>query len=665
MLIVIVGKLLHNIRFYQYMEAKMIILSAKDIKKSYGIDVILEKVSFTVQENDKVGIVGSNGAGKSTLFKIITGELDRDDGDIFIGKGIRLGYMSQDFGFDSQNTVWDEMLSVFESLLEAEKQMRELELKISSLAGSNDNEEMEHLLKTYSNLQEQYKNNNGFGYVSQIKGVLSGLGFGPDDYSKKINHLSGGQKTRIALGKILLQNFDILLLDEPTNYLDIQSVEWLEEYLRNLKCAALIVSHDRYFLDMITNRTFEIENRTLTEYDGNYSKYVEAKKQQRELLEKSYAEQQREIARQEAIIARFRQYNREKSIRQAESREKALARMERIEKPERLPRSINLKFEPAVKSGNDVLYAENLSKSYDRLLFRNVNLDIKRGSRVALLGPNGIGKTTLLKIITGEVKPDSGFVKLGANVNIGYYDQEQQNLNYDNTIVDEIWDEYPDLNQTELRTKLAAFLFQGEEVFKEIKKLSGGERSRIALLKLMLSKANFLLMDEPTNHLDILSKEVLESTLSNYTGTVLLISHDRYFLNKVATHIIELTQDGCIQYFGNYSYYQYKKNQLKSSEPKQQEEAQQQSTAVKTEWKRQKEEKSNIRKQQKRLEAVEAEIEASEQRIKEINELLETPDVGSDHVKCQQLHEESENLKQALDSLYEEWASLNEALSEQ
>lgn len=638
----------------------MIVLSGKDIKKSYGIDIILENVSFTVQENDKVGIVGANGAGKSTLFKLITGNLDRDEGEVFIGKNIRLGYMSQDFDFDSDNTVWNEMLSVFENLLKTEKALRELELKISSLTDSEDGKTMEALLKAYANMQEEYKNENGFGYKSQIKGVLKGLGFSPEDYDKKVHNLSGGQKTRIALGKVLLQSFDILLLDEPTNYLDIESVEWLEEYLKNLRCAALIVSHDRYFLDMVTNRTFEIENKTLTEYYGNYSKYVEKKQQQRDLQLKSYAEQQKEIARQEAIIARFRQYNREKSIRQAESREKALERLERIEKPEVLPRSVNFKFEPGIKSGNDVLRVENLSKSYDRLLFKNVNLEIKRGMRVALLGPNGTGKTTLLKIITGAVRPDTGYVKLGTNVNIGYYDQEQENLNYDNTVVDEIWDEYPNLNQTELRTKLAAFLFQGEEVFKEIKKLSGGERSRIALLKLMLSKSNFLLMDEPTNHLDIKSKEVLENALVNYTGTVLLISHDRYFLNKVATNIIELTQDGCVQYFGNYSYYIYKKNQQNRSEEEQQNETREQPTAVKNDWMRQKEEKANQRKQQKRLETVEAEIERSESRMKEIDMLLETPEIFSNHVKCQELHEEYQALKSVLDDLYQEWGELSQ-----
>ena len=638
----------------------MIILSGKDIKKSYGIDVIIEDISFTVQESDKVGIVGVNGAGKSTLFKILTGDLEKDSGDIFVGKNISIGYMSQDFSFESDNSIWNEMLTVFSDLINMEKAIQELELKISSASTSSDSEALEQLLKTYANMQEEYKNSNGFGYKSQIKGVLKGLGFSPEEYDKSISILSGGQKTRVALGKVLLQNFNLLLLDEPTNYLDIQSVEWLEEYLKNLKCAALIVSHDRYFLDMVTNRTFEIENRTLREYNGNYSKYIELKQQLREVQLKDYAEQQKEIARQEAIIARFRQYNREKSIKQAESREKALERMEKMDRPEALPKNIGFKFEPGIRSGNDVLAVENLSKSFDRLLFRNASFEIKRGEKVALLGPNGIGKTTILKIIAGISQADSGYIRLGTNVLIGYYDQEQESLYYSKTVIDEVWDEYPQLNQTELRTKLAAFLFQGEEVFKEINKLSGGERSRIALLKLMLSKSNFLLMDEPTNHLDILSKEVLESALINYTGTVLLISHDRYFLNKVATKIIELKQEDCLQYNGNYSYYVYRKDRLESNALSQQGADPEVATATKNDWLKQKEEKSTLRRQQKRLETVEAEIAQSEERIKEIDTLLSVPEVYSNHVRCQELHDEQEKLKANLDSLYEEWSELSE-----
>jgi ATP-binding cassette subfamily F protein 3 len=410
----------------------------------------------------------------------------------------------------------------------------------------------------------------------------------------------------------------------------------------------------------VTGRTFEIENKTLKEYDGNYSKFIEKKQQLTEIQKNDYAEQQKEIVRQEAIIARFRQYNREKSIKQAESREKALNRIERIEKPDTSIKNIGLKFEPALRSGNDVLTAESLTKSFDGLLFENVSFEIKRGERVALLGPNGIGKTTLLKIIAGMSKADSGHVRLGTNVIAGFYDQEQENLNYSNTVIDEIWDEYPQLNQTELRTKLAAFLFKGEDVFKEISRLSGGERSRVALLKLMLSRTNFLLMDEPTNHLDILSKEVLENALLNYSGTVLLVSHDRYFLSKVPTRIIELKKEGCLYYNGNYSYYLYKKKQIESSGADHPDQGSETATVTKNDWLKQKEEKSIIRRQQKRLESVEAEIEQSEKRIEEIDGLLELPEVFTDHIKCRELHDEQERLINKLESLYEEWDELSE-----
>lgn len=638
----------------------MIVLSCKNIKKSYGIDVILEDITFTVQENEKIGVIGVNGAGKSTLLKIITGDIEKESGEIFIGKNISIGYMSQDFSFESDKTIYDEMLIVFSQLIQMEKDLRDLEHRISSLENTADKEIGEPLLKSYSDLQEKYINSNGFGYKSRIKGVLKGLGFSGEDYNKPVSLLSGGQKTRIALGKILLQDFNILLLDEPTNYLDIESVEWLEEYLKNLKCAVLIVSHDRYFLDMVTGRTFEIENKTLKEYDGNYSTFIEKKQQLIEIQKNDYAEQQKEIARQEAIIARFRQYNREKSIKQAESREKALNRIERIEKPDTSIKNIGLKFEPALRSGNDVLTAESLTKSFDGLLFENVSFEIKRGERVALLGPNGIGKTTLLKIIAGMSKADSGHVRLGTNVIAGFYDQEQENLNYSNTVIDEIWDEYPQLNQTELRTKLAAFLFKGEDVFKEISRLSGGERSRVALLKLMLSRTNFLLMDEPTNHLDILSKEVLENALLNYSGTVLLVSHDRYFLSKVPTRIIELKKEGCLYYNGNYSYYLYKKKQIESSGADHPDQGSETATVTKNDWLKQKEEKSIIRRQQKRLESVEAEIEQSEKRIEEIDGLLELPEVFTDHIKCRELHDEQERLINKLESLYEEWDELSE-----
>ncbi len=633
----------------------MIVLAGKNIKKSYGVETIIENINFTVQDNDKIGVVGVNGAGKSTLFKIITGVLEKDEGDIFLSKNIRIGYMSQYFDFESENTVLDEILTVFSHLTSMEKEMRELELRISN---SNSSEPaLEPLLKSYSNLQEQYKQHKGFEYQSLVRGVLKGLGFDNDEFNKKVNILSGGQKTRVALGKILLNEFDILLLDEPTNYLDIQSVEWLEGFIRGLKSAVVIVSHDRYFLDMITNKTFEIENKTLTEYNGNYSKYIDLKKEKMEELMKDFAIQQKEVERQKDIITRFRQYNREKSIKQAESREKALEKMELMDKPVSPPKGVKFSFDPQVKSGNDVLYVTEVSKSFDKQIFNNATFEIKRGEKVALLGPNGIGKTTLLKIIMGIVSSDSGSIRLGTNVNIGYYDQEQENLNYDRIVIDEIWDEYPRMNQTDLRTKLAAFLFQGEDVFKEIFKLSGGEKSRISLLKLMLSKSNFLLMDEPTNHLDILSKQVLEDALSNYSGTVLFISHDRYFINKVADKVVDLDSKGCITYKGDYSYYLSKKPAYQA-ETENKYGTEDQSSEQKNDWMKQKEDKSNQKKQQKRLETVEKEIERIEIRIQEISGLLEKPEFFTDHVKCQVLHDEDEQLKLELDELYIEWGEL-------
>lgn len=636
----------------------MILLAGRDLKKSYGIETIIENISFTVQDNDKIGVVGVNGAGKSTLFKIITGVLEKDEGDIFLGKNIRLGYMSQDLEFQSDHSILEEMLTVFSHLIDMEKEMRELELKISSQVAGASNPSLEQLLKNYANLQEQYKQNRGFEYQSLARGVLKGLNFGAEDYDKKVSILSGGQKTRIALGKILLQDFDVLLLDEPTNYLDIQSVEWLEGFLKGLRGAVLIISHDRYFLDVVTTKTFEVENKSLVEYNGNYSKYVELKKLRQEELMKDYELQQKEVERQKAIIDRFRQYNREKSIKQAESREKALERMELMDKPLSTPKGVKFTFEPRVKSGNDVLFVNDAAKAYDRQLFENASFEIKRGEKVALLGPNGIGKTTLLKMILGIVKADEGNIRFGTNVNVGYYDQEQENLNPDKLVIDEIWDEYTDLNQTDLRTKLAAFLFQGEDVFKEIYKLSGGERSRISLLKLMLSKSNFLLMDEPTNHLDIVSKQVLEEALSGYNGTVLFISHDRYFINKVADKIIELNSKGCTTYKGDYSYYLSKKpayqqdgdSKSNSQEP---------ITEQKNDWMKQKEDKANQRKQQKRLETVEKEIERIEARISEIAELQQKPEVFADHVKCQELHDEDARLKQELEDLYTEWGELS------
>lgn len=637
----------------------MIILSAKEIKKSFGIDTIIENASFSLHEKDKVGVIGVNGAGKSTLFKIITEEIERDSGEIFTSKNISIGYMSQFLDFHSDTTLWNEVLSVFSHIVNMEKELKELESKISIVSTSTDKSSLNSIMKYYSDLQHKFEDAEGFSYESKIRGILKGLGFSTEDYDKKVSTFSGGQKTRIALAKVLLKKDDILLLDEPTNYLDIEAVEWLEGFLKNYGGSLMIISHDRYLLDNVTNKTFEIENGVLKEYEGNYTSYIEKKKEEREQQLKDYENQQKEIARQEAIIARFRQYNREKSIKQAESREKMLMRIGKIEKPEALPKKAHFTFEPKKRSGNDVIKIENISKSYDRLLFRNFSLEIKRGEKVALLGPNGIGKTTLLKIITGRVKPDDGTVRLGVSVYPNYYEQEQENLNPKKMVIDEIWDEYPELNQNKIRNALAAFLFQGEDVFKEVDLLSGGEKSRLALLKLMLSKANFLLLDEPTNHLDMQSREVLESALSNYTGTVLFISHDRYFLNKVATKIVEFHKEGAREYKGGYSYYIKIKNYEDKEKSFSENNDVKEDSSEKNNWIKQKEEQAEKRRQQKRLEEVEKEIDTIEIRINEIDALLVQPDIFTDHVKCHELSLESENLKRKLDELYKEWEGLN------
>lgn len=634
----------------------MIILSTKEIQKSYGMDLIIKDASFTLQEKDKVGVIGVNGAGKSTLFKIIAGIEDRDSGELYLGKNMSIGYMSQFLDFQWDTTLWQEMLKVFSDIIEIENKLKGLEHEISSMKSGADEAKMESLMKAYSSLQQEYENNDGFAYESKIRGVLKGLGFSPQDYDNRVALFSGGQKTRVALGKVLLEKRDILLLDEPTNYLDIEAVEWLESFLKDYKGSLMIISHDRYLLDNVTNRTFEIENGRLLEYEGNYSYYIVKKDENREQAQKEYENQQKEIARQEAIIARYRQYNREKSIKQAESREKMLEKMERLEKPEALPKKAHFKFEPKLRSGNDVLKLENVSKSFGRPLFQNFSLEIKRGDKVALLGPNGIGKTTLLKIIAGILKPDKGTLRFGMSVFPAYYDQEQKGLSSDKMVIDEIWDAYPELNQTTIRNALAAFLFQGEDVFKEISVLSGGEKSRIALLKLMLSKANFLLLDEPTNHLDMESKGVLEAALSGYSGTVLFISHDRYFLNKVATKVVELTSQGGKLYDGGYSYY-LKKRELFDTDDGGASESEKNSE-VKNDWLKQKEEKAKERRQQKRLETIEKEIEIAEARIKEIDMLLEQPDIYSDHIKCNELSEEKEILCAQIDELLEEWADI-------
>ncbi len=538
----------------------MIVLSTKNIQKSYGIDTILKNISFSVNEGEKVGLIGANGTGKSTLFKILTNQLEHDSGELFIEKGLVLGYLSQNLSLDTSNTIYEELLSVFEELLNMENKLKGLEVIMSEPYDLENEAYQTKVIKDYTTLTEIYNNKGGYVYKGEINRVLKGLGFLANDYKRHINILSGGQKSRVALCKLLLTKPDILLLDEPTNHLDLDAIEWLEDYLTSYNGTIIVISHDRYFLDAVTKTTLEMLGGQIYTYKGNYTNALEFKKRNYEVLMKSYRLQQSEIKRQEDIIERYRSFNREKSIKAAESRQKSLDKIERIEAPTKESKASRIEFEASIKSGNDVLHVENLSKRFgDKLLFSNLNLDIKRSEKIALIGENGRGKTTLFNILLNNIKSDEGTVILGKNVYIGYYDQEQSSLNDENTVIDEVWNHFPDLTTTKVRNSLAAFLFIGDDVFKKIGLLSGGEKCRINLLILMLSKSNFLLLDEPTNHLDIVSREALEDALLSYDGTVLVISHDRYFLNKVVSKIHELQVNGIKEYLGNYNYYIEKK----------------------------------------------------------------------------------------------------------
>lgn len=636
----------------------MIVIGCKNISKSYGIDVVLNKVNFSINEGDKVGFIGANGAGKSTLFKILTGELSYDTGDIFIDKNKALGYLSQHLSLGSNSSIYEEMLSVFSELLSIEKKLKELELKLNEGYDPNKAAYHDKLIKDYTTLTELYNNKGGYTYKGDINRILKGLGFFEDDYEKPINILSGGQKTRVALCKLLLTKPEILLLDEPTNHLDLDAIEWLEDYLKGYKGTIIIISHDRFFLDAITTHTFELINGHVDCYNANYSKYIDLRKKEFETKLKAYNLQQIEIKRQEDIIEKYKSFNREKSIRAAESREKALAKIERLETPDKDSKASKIKFETLVKSGNDVLYIENLSKNFgENQLFSDVNLDIKRGDRIALIGENGRGKTTLFKIIMDDIPTNKGTKTLGKNVFIGYYDQEQSNLNERKTIIDEIWDEYPHMTTTQVRNALASFLFTGDDVFKEINKLSGGEKCRINLLKLMLSKSNFLLLDEPTNHLDIMSREALEDAINSYDGTLLIISHDRYFLNKVINNICELNSDGVKEYLGNYNYFQEKKKN-----PSRYEGLEELQNKSKTQVSEEKRKRRNLDKKAKeeenKLKSLEQDISSSESNILKLQELLCLEEVYSNAEKSESINKELLELQKVLETLYEEWEKL-------
>jgi ATP-binding cassette subfamily F protein 3 len=627
------------------------ILSLNNVQKAFGTDVILENVSLTAEANDKIGIVGVNGAGKSTLFKTITGELSLDGGSVTIPNDATLGYFSQNLEVDSSKTIYEELLTVFEPIMALEEELRQTEHKMGPASG----EELERLMEHYNTTSHLLEEKGGYEYQSRLRGVIKGLGFTSDEAYQHINELSGGQKTRVALGKLLLSSPDILLLDEPTNHLDIASLQWLEDFIRAYKSCVIIISHDRYFLDKTVAKILEIENRKSHLYLGNYSDYAVKKAVDREIELKHYENNRREIKRQEEVIRKLKSYNREKSIKRAESREKALEKMERLDTPESLPNKMRLEITPLHESGNDVLTVTELSKGFDgKELFKNISFDIKRGDKVALIGPNGIGKTTLFRIILGRLEADSGTHKLGTGVVVGYYDQEHATLNPDKTIFDEISDTYPDLKITTIRNVLAAFVFTGDDVFKKISTLSGGEKGRVSLAKIMLSNANFLVLDEPTNHLDLNSKEILENALSSYKGTVLYISHDRYFINATAERIVELTPNGANTYLGNYDFYTEKQSQ-RLTELKDNPAESIADTESKQDWQKQKQEQAAKRKIENLVKKLEDDIAVLEAKIDELNSQLELPEVFTDAGRAKAVFEEKQKAEDELAILYNDW----------
>lgn len=638
------------------------ILSCQGISKSFGEKVILNDASFHIEEREKAALIGNNGAGKTTLLRIIMNEISADSGQVVLMKDKKIGYLAQYQDVSGHRTVYEELLTTKQYIIDMEDRMRAIEVQMKNASG----EELDRLMNTYTRLTHEFELENGYAYKSELMGVLKGLGFTDEDFSKQVETLSGGQKTRVALGKLLISKPDILLLDEPTNHLDMESISWLETYLLNYPGAVFIVSHDRYFLDKVVTKVIEIDAAQVRMYSGNYSAYAEKKAQLRDAQYKAYLNQQRDIKHQEAVIVKLKSFNREKSIRRAESREKMLGKIQRIEKPTEVQSQMRLSLEPRVVSGNDVLTVEELSKSFpEQTLFTDISFQIKRGERVALIGNNGTGKTTMLKILNDLVPADSGTFSLGSKVQIGYYDQEHHVLHAEKTIFEEISDTYPTLTETEIRNMLAAFLFTGDDVFKVISSLSGGERGRVSLAKLMLSEANFLILDEPTNHLDIASKEILEEALNSYTGTVFYVSHDRYFINQTATRILELTNQAVVNYIGDYDYYLEKKEELTEKyAPVQQETVTVQETAPATAsegkltWQQQKEEQARKRKQEAELKKTEARIEELETRDKEIDETLVLPDVCTNVGRCAELSREKDKIQQELEELYEKWETL-------
>lgn len=635
------------------------ILSCQNISKAFNEQPVLSNVSFHIEDYDKAAIVGINGAGKTTLLRIIVGQQQADEGIVTLSKDKTLGYLAQNQDVDSENTIYDELLSVKADIIFMEQKIREIELNMKTVSGT----ELEALMDSYTRLTHSFDLLNGYAYKSEVVGVLKGLGFEEAEFSKKISTLSGGQKTRVALGRLLLQKPDLIILDEPTNHLDLNSITWLETYLLNYKGAVLIVSHDRYFLDRIASKIIEIDQTKAVSFTGNYSDYAIKKEQLRAAAMNAYLKQQQEIKHQEEVIDKLKSFNREKSIKRAESREKLLSKIEVLDKPTQARTDIHMTLTPRCTSGNDVLHLKGLSKSFgNQTLFTDLEMDIKRGEHVAVIGDNGTGKTTILKIINDLIPADKGQITLGTNVHIGYYDQEHHVLHMDKTLFDEISDAYPYLSNTEIRNTLAAFLFTGDDVFKRIDNLSGGERGRMSLAKLMLSESNFLILDEPTNHLDIASKEILEDALNAYEGTVLYVSHDRYFINRTASRILDLSEGRLINYLGNYDYYLEKKADLSDSSlsnaasPKKEEPV----SETKLNWQAQKEAQAKQRKKENDLRKCEEAISSLEGKLSEIEAAMTLPEIATDVAKLQELTKNQEEINTQLALLYDQWETLAE-----
>lgn len=634
------------------------VLSCQNIHKTFVDQEVLKGISFHINEKDRLAVIGLNGAGKSTLLKIIMDQMTPDEGEIHKKKDAQIGYLAQHQDHTSSLTIYEELLTIKQDVIELDKKLRSLEQMMKNLSGK----ELEDKMEEYTRATHLFEQKNGFAYESEITGILKGLGFKEEDFQKQIATLSGGQKTRVALGKLLLMKPEILLLDEPTNHLDVESIQWLETYLSHYEGAVILVSHDRYFLDKIVNKVMEIEAGHAMLFDGNYSAFIQKRDQVKAIRLKEYENQQQEIKHQKAVIEKLKQFNREKSIRRAESREKMLEKIDVIEKPMEIDGKMRFSIEPSIVSGNDVLTVEHLEKSFgSHTLFSDIDFEIFRGERVALIGANGTGKTTMLKIICRQMAKNNGQIKLGSQVSIGYYDQAQDNLHPEKTIFDEISDSFPELTNTRIRNTLAAFLFKGEDVFKLISSLSGGEKGRVSLAKLMLSRANFLILDEPTNHLDIHSKEILESALSQYTGTVLYVSHDRYFINKTATRILELSPSkGLHSYSGDYQHYLSEKEK-EGTEELQTAEAESASD-TKLSWQKQKEEEAKRRKIENRLKKVESEIERLEEENTKLEEEMSLPENAVNTQKLLELSTAKAQNDQQLEAFYEEWEILSEEI---